>query len=601
LEYHGVGAILTFQPKTICATLVLLGTFLTIHGGNSQKPRAPGPADLVLVHAKIYTVNRNQPWAEALGITGDKITAVGTEREIELLRGPKTQIIDARGRVVLPGFTDSHIHFLEGSLTLVEADLNGVRSIPEIKKRLTDYANSHPGKGWIVGLGWTYDLFAPSGLPNKKILDELFPDRPVYLESYDTHTGWVNARALAISGITKDTPNPPGGKIIRNASTGEPSGALVELARHLVKNIIPPPTREEKLAALRKGLALANQNGIVRVHAAGEPPDTFGDFFDLDLFDELRREGRLTVRFYISRIIEPPELTANVLNSLEEARERFHNEWISVGAAKFFLDGAIETHTGALLTPYTDDATTSGMFVWAPEHYKKAVMQLDASGFQIFSHAVGDRAVRLALDTYDQAERANHQTDLRHRIEHVETISPDDIPRFARLGVIASMQPLHADPDPDTEVWIARVGPEREKFAWAWRSLLDARARLAFGSDWEVVTMNPWAGIHCAVTRQNAEGKPPGGWIPEQRISIAEAIAGYTSGAAYAGHRENTEGSLEPGKLADLIIISQNPFEVDPGKLTDTKALFTMVGGKTVFQSSEAAEFTEPIKARSRP
>jgi predicted amidohydrolase YtcJ len=558
-------------------------------------------ADVLVLHARIYTVNPKQPWAEALAITGDKISAVGSEKEIEAFRGTETQIIDAQGHTVLPGFTDSHVHFLEGSLTLVEADLNGVRSIPEIKKRLTNYASSHPGNGWIVGLGWTYALFAPSGLPDKKILDELFPDRPVYLESYDTHSGWVNARALAISGITKDTPNPPGGKIIRDSSNGEPTGTLVELARHLVKNIIPPPTREEKLAALRKGLALANQNGIVRVHAAGEPPDTFGDFFDLDLFDVLRRESQLTVRFYISRIIEPPELTANVLKSLEEARKRFHDEWISVGAAKFFLDGAIETHTGALLKPYSDDPTTSGMLVWTLEHYKKAVEQLDAHGFQIFTHAVGDRAVRLALDTYEQTERANHQTDLRHRIEHVETISPDDIPRFARLGVIASMQPLHADPDPDTEVWIARVGPEREKFAWAWRSLLDARARLAFGSDWEVVTMNSWAGVHCAVTRQTAEGQPPGGWIPEQRISIAEAIAGYTSGAAYAGHREKTEGSLEPGKLADLIIISQNPFEVDRGKLTDTKVLLTMVGGRVVFRAPDAAEFTKPAEARKRP
>jgi predicted amidohydrolase YtcJ len=558
-------------------------------------------ADLLVLHAKIYTVNPKQPWADALAITGDKITAVGSEKDIEVFRGSKTQIIDVHGHAVLPGFTDSHTHFLEGSLTLVEPQINGARSIPEIKTILKDYANSHPGKGWIVGEGWTYDLFPPSGLPDKTILDELFPDRPVYLESYDTHSGWVNTRALRISNISKDTPNPPGGRIVRDASSGEPTGALVELARHLVKNIIPSPPREEKLAALRKGLVLANQNGIVRVHAAGEPPDTFGDFFDLDLFDELRREGQLTVRFYISRVIEPPELTPTVLTALEEARKRFHDEWISVGAAKFFLDGAIETHTGALLKPYSDDPTTSGMFVWTPEHYKQAVQQLDAREFQVFTHAVGDRAVRLALDTYEDAQKTNHQMDLRHRVEHVEIVSSDDIPRFARIGVIASMQPLHADPDPDTDVWIQRVGPDRAKFAWAWRSLLDAGARLAFGSDWEVVTMNPWAGVHCAVTRQTTNGQPPGGWIPEQRITVAEAIAAYTIGAAIAGHREKTEGSLEPGKLADLIILSQNPFEADAGKLADTKVLLTMVGGKIVFQASDAAEFTKPGEARNRP
>jgi predicted amidohydrolase YtcJ len=597
----GVGESLKRPRQLACATLGLLCASLVTFRSTSVSPESPTSADVIVVHARIYTVNSKQPWAEALAITGDKITAVGSEKEIEALRGSKTQILDAHGRTILPGFTDSHIHFLEGSLTLVEPELTGVKRVPEIERILKEFADSHPGKGWIVGEGWAYDLFPPPNLPDKGILDKLFPDRPVYLESYDTHTGWVNTQALAIAGITKDTPDPPGGKIIRDPASHEPTGALLELARHLVKNIIPSPTREEKLAALRKGLALANQNGLVRVHAAGEPPDTFGDFFDLDLFDELRREGQLTVRFYISRVIEPPELTPSVLNSFEEARKWFHDEWISVGAAKFFLDGAIETHTGALLKPYSDDPKTSGMLVWTPEHYRQAVEQLDARGFQIFSHAVGDRAVRLALDTYEQVERANHYTDLRHRIEHVETISPDDIPRFARIGVIASMQPLHADPDPDTTVWITRVGPEREKLAWAWRSLLNAHAHLAFGSDWEVVTMNPWAGVHCAVTRQNADNWPAGGWIPEQRITVAEAIAGYTIGAAYAGHREKTEGSLEPGKLADLIIASQNPFEIDSSKLIETKVLLTMVGGKIVFQIPEASEITKLAEARNRP
>jgi predicted amidohydrolase YtcJ len=541
-------------------------------------------ADIVILHARVYTENPGQPWAEALAVSGENIAAVGTNREIAEYRGAHTQTVDARGRVVLPGFTDSHIHFLEGSLTLDKPDLNGARSILDVQHQLKAYASAHPGDGWIFGQGWTYDVFDKSALPDKQSLDKLFPSRPVYLESYDGHTAWVNSKALSMAGIERQTPDPADGKIIRDPRTGEPTGALEENARHLVRHLIPQPTREEKLEALRKGLLLANQYGVVRMHAAGEPPDTFGDFYDLDLFDQLRGNGQLTVRLYISKDIEPPELRADDLSLLEQARRHYHDEWISVGAAKFFVDGAIESHTGAMLAPYHDEPKTSGSTLWAPEKLREAVLVLDHLGFQIFAHAVGDRAVRLTLDAYESAELKNGRADLRHRIEHIETISAEDLPRFAKLGVIASMQPLHAYPSPNTGVWIRHVGPEREKLAWAWHSLASAEARLAFGSDWEVVTMNPWPGVQTAVTRQDDNGQPPGGWVPEQRISVSQAIAAYTIGAAYAGHREGTEGSIEAGKLADLIIVSQNPFEVDPHELRKTRVELTMVGGRVVYQ-----------------
>lgn len=337
---------------------------------------------------------------------------------------------------------------------------------------------------------------------------------------------------------------------------------------------------------------MAGEYGLVRLHAAGEPLDTFGDFYNVDLFEQLRQQGQLTARFYISKDIQPPEITTADLRALERARDKYHDDWISVGAAKFFLDGVIENRSAAMLAPYSDTPGDSGTTQWAPEKYAAAVADLDRHGFQIFTHAIGDRAVRIALDAYQRAGELNGTVGLRHRVEHIEVISEQDIPRFASIGVVASMQPLHAYPAEG--VWGRHVGLERDKFAFAWNSLLAANAHLAFGSDWEVVTMNPWPGVQTAVTRQDDQGLPPGGWRPEQRITVAQTIAAYTIGAAYAGHRELTEGSLEPGKLADLIILSKNPFEVDPHELSKTTVLLTMVGGRVVYQHSPGPVVTNP-------
>jgi len=549
--------------------------------GNVPSARVASSADIVILHARVYTENPRQLRAEAVAVSGETIVAVGNDREIAVYRGTHTRTIDAGGRVVLPGFTDSHIHFLEGSLSLGWPDLNGARSLPEIEKVLKPYATPQSQDKWVFGQGWTYDAFGEKALPDKAVLDRMFPNRPVYLESFDSHTGWVNSKALALAGINRTTPDPQGGKIDRDAQTGEPTGALVEDARHLVKNLVPVPTPEEKLAALRKGLALGNQYGLVRVHAAGETRDTFGDFYDVDLFDQLRRMGQLTVRFYISKIIEPPDLTPADVSALEQARAKFHDDWISVGAAKFFLDGVIEDHAAALLAPYLDSPGNTGTTQWVPEKYAQAVAELDRHRFQIFTHAVGDRAVRIALDAYHYASQKNGTADVRHRIEHVELVSPQDIPRFAALGVIPSMQPLHAYPEEG--VWGRRTGPEREKFAFAWNSLEKAGARLSFGSDWEVVTMNPWPGVQVAVTRQDDKGSPAGGWVPEQRITVAQAIAAYTTGAAYSGHREKTEGSLEPHDLRK------------------TEVVLTMVGGRVVYQRPGQLDTKGPTGAKSGP
>ena len=538
------------------------------------------PAETVLLNAKVYTENAQQSWAHAVAMRGEKIVAVGDDAEIEKLRGPSTKVIDAEGKLVLPGFVDCHIHFLEGSISLGQANLEGAKNPADIQRILREYAEKHPGDGWILGAGWNYAMFGQENLPNKKYLDELFPDRPVFLVGYDGHTSWANSKALALAGINKGTANPRNGAIVRDPKTGEATGALKESAASLVGKLAPKPTREEKLTALRAGMRWANENGLTRVHSAG------GDFYSFDLFDELRHRGELTLRMYIAYFLDPPELRPKDLVAIEAARKKYTGDWLSAGVVKLMIDGVVESHTAAMLEPYTDDSSTKGKLFWDPKKYKAAVAELDKRGLQIFTHAIGDYAVRTALDAYENAEQMNHALDRRPRIEHIETVTAADIPRFGKLGVIASMQPLHAYPDEDTlRVWAGNVGPDRASRAWAWNSIAKAGGHLAFGSDWNVVTLNPWEGLQMAVTRQTTEEKPEGGWLPQQRITLAQAVEAYTLDAAHAGRREKTEGSIEPGKLADMIVVSQNIFEIDPHEIAKTKVVETIVGGRVVYQA----------------
>ena len=538
------------------------------------------PADILIVHAKIFTADEKKPWAQSLAIRKGKIVAVGSDEQMERLRGIGTKMIDAGGKLVLPAFTDSHIHLTDGGLSLKRVNLEDAKDLADIQDRLRAYAAQHPDDKWILGRGWNYPTFAPEMLPNKRILDQLFPVIAVFLESYDGHTFWVNSKALSLAGISRATPNPLNGEIVRDPKTGEATGALKESAGELVRQVVPKPEYVERLNALRSGIKLANQNGIARVHSAG------GEFDQLDLLQELREEKQLTVRFHVAYVLHPPELHTQDLDSIETAHKKFHDDWINVDSVKFFLDGVVETHTAALLEPYTDDPSTKGALFWDPEKYKSAVAELDKKGFQLYTHAIGDYAVRTALDAYEFAEHKNHTKDHRHRIEHIETISAADIPRIAKLGVIASMQPLHSYPDDDTlDVWARNIGPERASRAWAWKSIAQYGAHYAFGSDWPIVTLNPWEGIQTAVTRQTEEGKPAGGFVPSQKLTVAQAIEGYTIEAAYAGHLEKTEGSLETGKVADVMIVDRNIFEVDPHTINKTKVVLTIVGGKIVYEA----------------
>jgi predicted amidohydrolase YtcJ len=569
-----------FHRLTI--VLPLVASLFISAAASAQRSARVAPADILIVHAKIYTVDEKKPWAQGLAIRKGKIVAVGSDEQIARFRGIGTKLIDAGGKLVLPSFTDSHIHMADGGLSLIHVNLEGAKDVHDIQNRLRTYSDQHPDDKWVLGRGWNYAMFAPDSLPNKKYLDQLFPVIPVFLEGYDGHTYWANSRALALAGITKSTPNPPNGEIVRDPSTGEPTGALKESAGDLVSNVVPKPTEVEKLKALRSAMKWANQNGLARVHSAG------GDFEQLDLLQQLRSDNQLSVRFHIAYLLNPPELHAQDLDAMETARKKFHDEWLDVNSVKFFMDGVVESHTAAFLEPYTDLPSTKGSLFWDPEKYKAAVAELDKKGFQLYTHAIGDYAVRTALDAYESAENKNHSKDHRNRVEHIETISPADIPRFGKLGIIASMQPLHSYPDEDTlDVWARNIGPERASRAWVWKGIAQDGGHYAFGSDWPVVTLNPFEGIQTAVTRQTSDSKPPGGFVPSQKLTVAQAVEGYTIEAAYAGHLEKTEGSLETGKVADVIMLDRNIFEIDPHTIDDTKVLLTIVGGKIVYEAGD--------------
>lgn len=558
----------------------------------SAQPRRT-VADTVILHGKIYTVNPRQPWVEAVAIRNGRIIAVGSDKTIAANQGPSTKVIDAREQMVLPGFFDSHMHILGGAKTLDELDLSGwwgggPKTPADFQKMIKDYAVQHPNDKWITGMGWTYDIFGKGGLPNKKLIDEVVPDRPVFLVAYDGHTAVANSAALRIAGITRDTPNPPHGIIDRDPKTGEPTGVLKEGPAHqLVEKFIPTATREKQLDLLAKAFRYFNSLGLTSVTSCG------GDVENIDLFVELRERGQLTARFYGAPIENPPGTAPQFpkfMNWVEGLHEKYHDDWIDVGAVKFFADGVIESHTAAMLHPYAN-ASTSGHLNFDPAVYTKDVVEINRLGFQVFTHAIGDRGIQMALDAYEESEKANGNRDLRDSVEHIEDPSADEIPRFGKLDVVASMQPLHETPNYDVlHVWAVNVGRERAQRAWPWRDILAGGAHLAAGSDWPVVTPNPWKGLQEFLTRETPEGTPSGGWHPSERITLAEAIKAYTLDSAYRDHRESILGSIEVGKLADMIIISQNLFKVAPMQIASTKVLTTIVGGKVVYHAAAGKE-----------
>ena len=537
-------------------------------------------ADLIIRGAKIWTGGADPAFTRSIAIKGNNIMGLGPDAEILALGDDATELIDAGGKLVIPGFNDAHIHFLSGSMTLANIDLLATTSLSEMKKVVLDYANTHPDQKWLTGRGWQYNYFK-GGMPDKRYLDSLVPDRPVYLRAYDGHTGLANSLAMKLAGIDRNTVYKGFGEVVRDAQ-GEPTGAFLEGAQSLVSKVIPEPTVQDKLDALYNGMRYASSLGITSMQNAN------GDKEEFSLFDTLNRRGQLRVRVNMGFSVnhETPEKDIDHFISVKNSPR--DTLWLKGRSIKFMLDGVIESHTAVMSGPYSDippnDRMQEKHYAIPLDKYNMLVQRLDREGFQLYTHAIGDGAVHEVLNAYEQAASVNGPGDRRHRIEHIEQVRADDIPRFAALRVLPSMQPIHADPG-TTDVWSRAVGPERLPRSFAWKAMLKNNAKLVFGADWPAcISLDPIRGIHSAVNRRTINGKPPEGWVPEQRISIAEALQAYTVNAAYASFDEKNKGVLAPGMLADLVMLSQDLFTIPPMDIHKTRVVLTIVDGKKVFE-----------------
>jgi predicted amidohydrolase YtcJ len=512
-------------------------------------------ASLAIVGGAVWAPAK--PLATAVAIDGERISAAGNDADIRALIGRDTRVIDARGATILPAFNDAHVHFLMASRSLGELDLFGADTQAEVERRVSEYASSSKSD-WVVGRGWFYSAF-PGGMPTVALLDRLVPGRPAYLESFDAHTGWANKRALTMAGVASE-------------------GVLKEAAMLGVTRHIPARSKAQDLEALRAGMRLAASRGIGSVQVAGDGQD------QLHLWRALQDAGELNLRVRLAFDMAPGLAAAGWnlrLDDYEElSRGRLRDPWISTGILKAFADGVVESRTAATLEPYQGTAER-GAPLWADEELAEAVRIADARDWQVQVHAIGDAAIRQALDAFAPANPAR-----RHRVEHIEAPAAGDIRRFAELGVIASMQPQHAEPVKNLlEIWAPNLGPERAARGWPWASILRSGARLAFGTDWPVVPLDPAASLHVAVNRQTMSGEPPGGWIPGERLGIADALAAWTSGAAYAEHMEDQKGSLEVGMLADVAVLDRDLAATDASEIKHTKVEATVVGGRLVYET----------------
>jgi len=498
-------------------------------------------------------------------------------------------VLDAGGGLVVPGFNDAHVHFLMGARYLQGLELSEEATVNGIRRRIAEFARSHPEREWLLGRGWFYAVF-PNGMPDRELLDRVVPDRPVAIEAYDSHTTWVNTAALTQMGITDGTPNPPRGEIQRDAA-GRATGILKEAAMELVDRALPPRAIPDDVESLAAAASVAFRHGLTSVQEAG------GGLKQLEIYRALRASGRPMVRIRLGQRMEPGLTMVEWERRLVEYEAAVlphrSDPWISVGIVKAFADGVIETGTAEMLAPYAGMTAGQpgalGFPQWEPGELAAAVRLADRRGWQIQVHAIGDGAVRLALDAFEQAAAANGPRDRRHRLEHIETIDAADIPRFGSLGVVASMQPYHADPEPaQLDSYQSMIGPERASRGWPWNSIRHAGGRLAFGSDWPIVSFDPFLGINSAVNRTTRDGRPPGGWLPHERLSLAEALAGYTSGSAWAAHSDAVKGTLEPGMLADVVILDRDLFAGSPSEIMAASVQTTILGGQVAYDKNSA-------------
>ena len=531
-------------------------------------------ADMIVTNANVHTLDAARPQAQALAVYGGRVVAVGTVAEVGRFKGPRTRVVDARGALVLPGFNDSHVHFLSGGFQLSSVDLRDASTPEEFAERIRRFAEKLPKGRWITGGDWDHERWPGAPLPTRELIDRFTPDTPVFVNRLDGHMALANSLALRLAGVTRETKDPPGGLIVRDPQMGEPTGVLKDAAMSFVYSKIPEPSIDEKLAAARAASDHAASLGVTSVQdmSAGN---------DVGVYQALLETGELKTRVYA---VSPlPDWTRLSRVGIHRA---FGSDMLRIGGLKGFADGSLGSTTALFFEPYLDAPNTTGLpsDEMIPEgKMLERVRGADAAGLHVMIHAIGDKANDQILEIYKQVAASNGERDRRFRVEHAQHLRPEEIREFASLKVVASMQPFHCI---DDGRWAEkRIGPQRIKGTYAFRSLLDAGAHLAFGTDWSVAPLNPMLGIYAAVTRRTLDGKNPGGWVPEQKITVEEAVRAYTVGSAYAEFADDVKGTLAPGKLADFVLLDRDIFKIDPVEIEKARVTMTVVGGRVVYEA----------------
>jgi hypothetical protein len=554
------------MTRTVAAVLLAVST------QTSPPESAAIPADLVLRGGRVWA-GKGLPPATALAVRGERIVAVGGDSDLRPWIGRSTRVVELAGRLVVPGFNDAHVHFLAGGSGLLSVDLRAARDEADLARRLGEFARGLPKGSWILNGNWDHEAWPSRTLPTRAAVDAATPDHPVFVNRLDGHMSLANSLALRLAGVTRDTVDPDGGTIVRD-ETGEPTGILKDNAQELVARVIPEPTREENLRSARAALAEAACLGVTTVQDNSS-------IDALPTYLELRARGELTARISVWRPIE-------ALTALKGAgvRTGLGDDWVRVGALKILSDGSMGAGTAAFFEPYADDPKTSGLLLYPVAELRRLIREADAAGFQLAVHAIGDRANALVLDAFEEAIRVNGPRDRRLRIEHAQVVRRSDLARYRGLGVVASIQPSHAI---DDMRWAEkRIGKERCRDAYSFRSFLEAGIPVAFGTDWYVEPLDPRIGLYAAVTREFTEGGPPGGWLPEERIGLEDALDLYTRGSAHAEFAEERKGTLEVGRLADLVVFARDLTRIPAREILTTPVDLTVVGGRVVYERDAA-------------
>ena len=534
-------------------------------------------ADLIIQNARVWTVDPSRREAEAVAILGDRIVAVGSNQQVDAWRGPHTRVVDAAGKRLLPGFNDAHVHFMDGGSQLDNVELNDATSPQEFARRIRERAAKTAKGEWLLGGDWDETKWTPAELPTKELIDAVTPEIPVAVDRYDGHMVLANSLALKLAGITAQTLDPAGGVIVRDQQ-GNPTGALKDAALDLLFKAVPPPSHDQRRHAIERALAHAASLGVTSVQHMNP------DYADIAIYSELLDEGKLTTRIYAAPLITQVDDQVKI-----GIRRAFGGPYLRIGAVKAYADGSLGSATAYFFEPFLDQPGNRGLLsdeMHPISLMRDRMMQADAAGLQICTHAIGDAGISAILDIYGEIEKAGSR-DRRWRIEHAQHMAAKDFDRFAQLHVIASVQPYHAI---DDGRWAERrIGHDRSSRTYAFRTFLDHGVRLALGTDWNVAPLNPMLTLYAATTRATLDGKNPNGWFPEQKLTIQEAIEAYTMGSAYAEFQEGEKGSITAGKLADMVLLSDDVLSIDPVKIREVKVLKTWVGGKLIYDADAAS------------